>query len=57
MQIFSPMLQMDWRTHDMMGWGWVGMLLCVVLILSIIAALVALTVFLIRRSRATPIPR
>ncbi|MCC7509219.1 MAG: hypothetical protein IT464_07575 [Planctomycetes bacterium] len=45
--------QMNCPMCDMMvGWGWFGMALAVALALSLIAALLALVVFLVRRSAA-----
>ena len=41
------MMQMD----NMMGGMWIGMVLMVLLGVAVIAALIALSVFLIRRSR------
>jgi hypothetical protein len=36
---------------DMQGWGTAGMIIGLVLVVAIIAALISLSVFLIRRSR------
>ena len=51
MQLRVVMQPMNCPMCEMQGWGMLGMIVGIVLVIAIIAALVSLSVFLIRRSR------